>query len=443
MESLGVQSYFGISTRFLIIARILFVASILLRCFERLFFFVSFYKEIPGIYNTNLNILELTNYSLTKGSILLVPILYVLTIFSAIIFLINKHFHKSNLFLLFSLLTISALDGVYIGKGLRIIWPYLIFFFCLPKVPLSKLNIINNVKYYNPLVNLSLFVFASAIYFCSFYFKTDPTWTESRNALSYFLLSDQWSLSWTKFLTQYPELLKFLTTSSLILEASAPSLLIFAVFKNIKASVASKSILAISFITFHLTIGIATVLTVFSLAMISFWALFLDTGPKVEVNYFKVNPLKKALIGLLFISLIAWNYFPKNLDRIPSGSIERKFAEVLRSYTIPQHWGLVAPAPGFHNYEVLTFKRFPSRGPQFLFSSRKMPQGKYFADAFFTSAYLEQSLLEGFLPKYCKDADEVLEFQYHKRKIDVINKEDKPYKVFKFTKKCSDYVKQL
>ena len=435
------QSYFGISTRFLIIARILLVVSLVLRCFERLFFFFSFYQDIPEIYTASLNIFELKNYSLTGGSILLVPTLYVVTIFSAIIFLINKHFHKSNIFLLFLLLSISSLDGVYIGKGLRIIWPYLLFFFCLPKVPLSGKNIGNSIKYYNSVVNLTIFVFAAVIYFCSFYFKTDPVWTESRNALLYFLLSDQWSLPWAKFLTHYPELLKVLTTAFLILEASALSLLLFALFRNKQVGATAKNLVAISFVLFHFSIGITSVLTVFSLAMISFWFLFFDTNPKAKVKYFKITFLEKSLIGFLTLSLIAWNYFPKHLDRIPSISFERQLAEGLRSYTIPQHWGLVAPAPGFHNYEVLTYKRTPTKEPQFLFSSKTMPQGKYFADAFFTSAYLEQSLFNGFLPKYCNGDEEFLEFHYHKRKIDIMSKNDKPFKVYKIIKKCIGYAK--
>lgn len=443
MKTLELPNYFGVSTRFLLIARALLAISIMIRCFERLSYLYSFSKELPNLYNNSLNVFDLTNYSIASGSLILASMLYIFTIISSLVFLVDKVFHKSNLFFLFLLLTISTLDGVYIGKGLRIIWPYLLFFFCLPRVPLTRSNIISNVKNYNPLINLSIFVFAAGIYFLAFFFKTDPVWTESRTALLYFLLSDQWSLPLGKSLTHYPELLKFLTASTLILEATALSLLMFVLFKSKQIGAAAKNVLAISFIMFHFAIGITSVLTVFSLAMISFWFLFLDTNPKAQVNHFKITLLEKSLIGFLFLSLFTWNYFPKHLDRIPIVSLEREIAEVLRSFTIRQHWGLVAPAPGLHNYEVLIYKSTPPREPHFLFSSKKMPQGKYFADAFFTSAYLDQSLLNGFLPKYCKRDDEILEFHYHKRKIDIINKKNRPFKVFKFTKKCSDYVKSL
>ncbi len=435
MISSHIQDYLSFSSKSVVVARVILCIAILIRTFERLWFFLTYKSQLPSLYNHSLNPFNLENFSIINGSIYLVPTLYIMLILACGYFIINKAYHKTNSIILVILITLTSFDSIYIGQGLRIFWPYLIFFSCLPQVPLS--NFRKNFSYYNPFLNIAVFLFLGLIYFFSYYFKSNKVWTSSYDALWYFLKSEQWTLDWARSLTNFPNLLKIGTVLTLILEASVISLLIISVLKFIKFKHSFKNILSVTFIIFHSIIGLITILKAFSLGMISLWVLFLKKRTPHSTKKFKMNKLNIILVIYIFTSLFTWNLLPKDLNILKNNSTHEISLKDLKKITIPQYWGLVSPAPGFHNWEVkVTSKSTGQNKESILFDSRENITNQYFSDAFFTAAFKENSLLDAYKEKYCTDKSSEIIFKYYKNKIVRFNDEKIENKRFIITRKC-------
>ncbi len=108
------------------------------------------------------------------------------------------------------------------------------------------------------------------MYWVSGFSKTDPVWTETRSALYYALNIDHIASGFGKWLLNYPELLRWLTASTLWLECWGPFLLFVPFF-----TARIRILIILLFVGFHIGIFLCMDVGLFPWVSIVGWTVFL------------------------------------------------------------------------------------------------------------------------------------------------------------------------
>jgi predicted DCC family thiol-disulfide oxidoreductase YuxK len=118
--------------------------------------------------------------------------------------------------------------------------------------------------------SLALIFQICAVYWYTAAEKMHPIWLTERSAVYYALSLDQFATSFGKFLLQFPELLRLLSSSTLILEMFGPLLVVSPIWT------ARLRLLAVTlFLSFHAGIGLSLHLGLFPWVCAAAWLVFL------------------------------------------------------------------------------------------------------------------------------------------------------------------------
>ncbi len=198
-------------------------------------------------------------------------------------------------------------------------------------------------------VGLTILVFS--LYFFSACAKTSREWTTDFTAVYYALSLDQITLSFGKWLYQFPELLKVLTAVVYGLEWGGPFLLFIPWKKNV-----FRLLFVLLFVSFHLGLAATLFIGFFPAIVIVILLAFLPssvfdrwrflkryTSPNKESTAIEPVLWKKTLASTFIILVISyqflWNCKNKGwiaADRIP-------YQNIAYHLRLDQSWGMFAP----------------------------------------------------------------------------------------------------
>lgn len=350
-------------------ARRLFGTAIFIRLIERLIFVFDINSQYPEVYG------NATFQGLVSGSFNTQIFYHVICIVLALNFIFGRFLLKTSAFSLFILITIFSEDSIYIGKGLLIFLPLLIFW---------SFEDSHYKKTIDKPTQLIFAIYLGCVYFFTAFHKTDPSWTKTGEALSLFYQTHQIATEFgaNLILSLPTNFLKGITLVTLGFEYTTLPILIFLFLTRFKQRYLKY--LFIIFFSFHITLFFTTILKSFSLAMISCWLVLLSsTDEKVQ----STNHKGIAVTVYLLVCLFLWNLIPNTV----------KNTSWLRTVFIPQHWSLVAPSPGYYNYQFLVFNELND----IIFNSNQVIHDQNEA-AFLTVIQNDDRLMSVFLRDFCR-----------------------------------------
>lgn len=198
----------------------------------------------------------------------------------------------------------------------------------------------------NPIVSaasIALLLQVCLVYCFTAILKDDPIWRKDGTAIWYALNIEQYVTSFGQFLLQFPNLLKFLTFSTFYIEAFGP----FFAFSPIWTG-PLRFATALTFILFHIGMGLSMELGPFSYVCVTawlvfipewFWNLFLRKDAFVNGIPWKASWFSNILATLFLVYIIVWNVHTLDKDQsFPFPAI----AEITR---VDQEWNMFAPYP--------------------------------------------------------------------------------------------------
>lgn len=192
------------------------------------------------------------------------------------------------------------------------------------------------------------------VYWFTVALKWTPAWLGERTAVAMALDLDYMVTSWGRLLRDYPELLAWLTTATLALEAIGPLLAL-----SPYATGPIRFVVVLVFVEFHLLgLGAAIHLGIFPWVAACAWLLFLptwlwrrvlrapDAGETAAAadGRFGAHPLRNAVVGLLLVLVLLLNLvsvWPGRLGWLLPAPL-RTASRVLG---LNQSWQLFAPSP--------------------------------------------------------------------------------------------------
>ena len=271
-------------------------------------------------------------------------LIFGLHILTAILFMVGWKTKASNFFLWLFTISLHFRNPLIIDGGDVLLRCFLLWMFFLPTAEYysidakhKKVTATQTTWWLNPMLALQLFM----LYFTSALLKTGADWWPLGTAAGYALSLEAFVTPFGKWMTQFPETLRFLTRAVYLVELWGPFLLLcWGRLRLLGVFI---------FVCFHAGLGLCLDLALFpwfayaclfALVPREFWEFVKKTKDR---EHYQIPNFQKAfsVLGLPFFCLaIAWNvytYIQKPLNRIANDS-----AQWLH---IDQYWGMFAPYP--------------------------------------------------------------------------------------------------
>lgn len=192
------------------------------------------------------------------------------------------------------------------------------------------------------------------VYWFTVALKWTPAWLGERTAVAMALDLDYMVTSWGRLLRDHPELLAWLTTATLALEAIGPLLAL-----SPYATGPIRFVVVLVFVEFHLLgLGAAIHLGIFPWVAACAWLLFLptwlwrrvlrapDAGETAAAAHRRggARPLRDAVVGLLLVLVLLLNLVSVWPDRL-GWLLPAPLRAASRVLGLNQSWQLFAPSP--------------------------------------------------------------------------------------------------
>ena len=220
------------------------------------------------------------------------------------------------------------------------------------------------------------------IYWFTVALKSDPQWRSEGTAVYHALTLDQFATPFGRSLIAYPALLKFFTFATMALELFGPVLVFTPLFPG-----PVRSFMVLTFICFHLGLGVTLELGLFPLISGTAWIAFLPgwfwdhwfrrtarfalgarnplSRPWVEDRLQRLpqrafrtglHPAAQVFAGLCLLYVFLWNVRSLDFNRYETYFSQKLnwIGEILR---LDQYWNLFAPFPmSDHGWYVIPAK---------------------------------------------------------------------------------------
>lgn len=275
--SLKLKELFGTDLRSLAVFRILISLLIIVDLIIQTSDIKAFYTD-EGLLPRILHINQFGNWYLSlymlNGHVAFASLLFLLTIFFAVLLLIGYKTRLVNFMLWFLIISLHARNplvllggdillrmllfwGMFLPLGAK--WSIDSLFSSTQKLPTSVLSF----------GTVGIFAQVVFMYFFTALLKISPEWLEEGSAIYYALSNDQFVTVFGHKLLAFPNTLKILTYLSYLLELFGPLLLFIPIFIG-----PIRTIAVFLFISFHFGLWLSLVLGIFpfisSIAMIPF-----------------------------------------------------------------------------------------------------------------------------------------------------------------------------
>ncbi len=329
--SVKIEEMFGVDLRSLALLRMGLAILIIFDIIFRFSDLRAFYSD-EGIMPRNVHI-ELYGSSylsayLLNGFPVIIGILFIITVFFAILFFFGFHTKIANIALWFLMISLHGRNPLILTGGDTLL--HLILFWCmflplnayfsLDSILLSKTSSkqeTNHTIFSIPVI--ALFAQIAFVYCFTAACKIGPEWMEEKSAIYYALNIDQYVTSFGHSLLRFPKLLQFLTPCIFWLEAIGPLFMFSPIFNS-----QIRLITIFAFICLQLGFGSCLTVGIFpyitTIAILVFLpGLFWD---RIFPNFLRIRALA-SLKDFLFKSFLKTALFFNRLGF--SAPVENKF----------------------------------------------------------------------------------------------------------------------
>ncbi len=195
------------------------------------------------------------------------------------------------------------------------------------------------------------------IYWTTAIFKNHPVWLSEGNAVYYALQLDEFTTPLGRWLGQFPDMLRYLTRSTMVLEFFGPCI-VLCPWRNGPVRMG----VVLAFFGLHLGFLMCMTLGIFPYASLLCWVPFIpgwfwdrvlkrracESAPAEQGKPARgVPPMawgQQAIVGLFLLYVILWNIRDVVPDHV-SRFFPAKYDRVANIFRLDQHWAMFAPHP--------------------------------------------------------------------------------------------------
>jgi hypothetical protein len=202
------------------------------------------------------------------------------------------------------------------------------------------------------------------IYLFTTIYKWHPVWISEFSSLHYALSLDIFSTDLGKWLTQFPEFLRYSSMATIVIEAVVPFFLFIPFY-----SIFFRRFAILSFYALHLGIQLTMVLGLFPLACLAAWTSLWDSKSMDRLESWIGPWLNRHLSWLRKISVFPWLQYTRTFQswwsrsfallimalvlawniegtaKIKNFEVKSPFDEIVFFLQLNQQWNMFAPSP--------------------------------------------------------------------------------------------------